>query len=188
MDRITGAIEAVSSRGKNVIDLTAIHTLRIGIDTFIPVAGALDGRDAIGDRACGYTADDLEELAKGLRDLQGRRWILAWQATARRAGEGPAATDQQVDVGSRPLARLSDTIAASGGIFAWPHLQAMRMPPMATPPGGNRSVINLVVSRLVGPALERADGSRVPPGFVLLSLGAGGLKFLESRFITNDLH
>ena len=103
--------------------------------------------------------------------------LVAWQAPA---GSTPPAPD---DAGSPPLTAYAHAHGASAGLFAWPHAQAGR--PRASAEGSLRALgapiddLSLVVPRLAGPALERADGSRLPPGFALVELGPDGLLVRE---------
>jgi len=148
--------------------------------SLLPVAGALDGRYARSPQACGYGATDLEARADRLgRPAAGERRLLwAWQAPA------GAAPD---DAGSPALARFAGTVRAGAGLFAWPHATANRLTsgPNAHPHPltGVTGAGRVVVPRLIGPALERADGSTVPPGFALCGLGAEGLVLYELRAV-----
>jgi hypothetical protein len=186
-ERITKALESLGSRSANLVDISALRTIHIENDTFFPVAGALDGGDALAEDSCGYAEADLRELAGGARNQKGRKWLLAWQAPARRAGSGPAClacTEHGIDLGSGALAHLAEAVGASGGLYAWPHVQAMRpirgaTPAQTTAPGAT-AITGVIVPRVVGPALERSDGSHVPAGFALLRLGPDGVMSLEA--------
>jgi len=189
-ERLTKALESLGSRSANLVDISALRTIRIGSDMFLPVAGALDGRDALAEDSCGYAEADLKDLAGSARNQKGPKWLLAWQAPARRAGSGPAClacTEQGIDLGSGALAHLAEAVGASGGIYAWPHVQAMRPIRAATPPQtqptvpGATAITGVIVPSVVGPALERSDGSHVPAGFALLRVGADGVMSLEAR-------
>lgn len=186
-ERITNALDAAGRNGMNLTDISGLQAIRIGSDTFLPVAGAFDGRDGLADDSCGYAENDLRDLVTSARSHKGRKWLVAWQAPTnhRRAGRAClACTDQGIDLGSGALARFEEAAGASGGIYAWPHVQALR--PIRTPAPlqsasvDTREIAGLVVPRLIGPALERSDGSYVPAGFVLLKLANNRLEILNA--------
>jgi hypothetical protein len=135
--------------------------------------------------ACGYAESDLRDVAASLDGAKSRRWLLAWEAPASPGRFAVARTEAGADLGSVPLANLGQRIGAAGGIFAWPHVQALRASASAgahrPSPGIPSSDLQIVVPRLSGAALERSDGSRVAPGFALLKLGDDGLSLLEVR-------
>jgi len=179
--RIAKALAAQPSDGGRVLDVSAFDTVALGRDVLIPVAGSYDGRYAVGKEACGHGLDDLKGLAAALGAPTGaeRRWLAAWEAPG---GGGPLAvarTDTGVDTGSVDLEELASRVQAAGGLFAWPAVQAGR--PRAG--GGTRAVavgegaadLRMVVPRLTGAALERADGSLAPAGFAVAVFGADGL-------------
>ncbi|MFI5305821.1 MAG: hypothetical protein ACHQ53_00635 [Polyangiales bacterium] len=183
--RIADAIAALRAGTERIIDATGLREVRLGSDTLIPVAGALDGRYAVEERACGYALEDLKRLAKEVAGGPGRRWLIGWEAPGLGGVSSVSRTDQGVDVGSPALAQLGMRLGAPGGLFAWPHVQAGR--PTST--GGNSRLaagepakdFQLVVPRLSGPAVERADGSMLPSGFALLRLDSSGLALAALR-------
>jgi hypothetical protein len=180
--RLAEAVRALSPAvAPRIIDVTGAGSVRIGSDVLVPVAGAFEGRYALDADACGYAASDLDRLASKLGDTKGRRWLIAWEAPA---GQGEASvtwSEAGIDVGGAALARFANDVGARGGLFAWPHAQLLRPSAgrdqvRATISGQAEPDLRLVVPRLVGPAMERSDGSRVLPGFALLELGQGGLR------------
>jgi hypothetical protein len=187
-ERVAAAIDGLGSVKDRITDATGLREIRIGSDTLIPVAGAAEGRYALEPRACGYGLSDLKRVASELVGApRSRRWLLAWQAPGGGGAQSVARTDLGVDVGSQSLAELGTRIGARGGIFGWPHVQLLR-PSAAL---GARRVgvgeaaadLQIVVPRLAGPAMERADGSHVLPGFAVLRLDSDGLQLLETRSI-----
>jgi len=172
---------ALSAEPGSVLEVSGLDAVRIDNDTFVPLAGTRLGRYALADTACGFGADDLEALAAALGPRKaGRRWLLAWEAPA----GGPAAS--VVDAGDAELERFAQTIGARGGLFAWPSSQAGRafaaeLQARVLPGAAGRADLQLVVPRLTPPALERADGSRVPPGYALLRLDSAGLQLVAIR-------
>jgi hypothetical protein len=167
----------------NVFDVSPLHAVRlipkasgkaaVARFSLIPIAGALDGRYARDREGCGYAGDDLDD--RELPDLQPgeRRLLVAWQAPL---GLDPA--HGEADAGSAPLAAFARRVNAAAGLFAWPHAQAGRprssVDGSVRPLGAPAEDLALIVPRLAGPALERADGSHLMPGFALVELGLGG--------------
>jgi hypothetical protein len=178
--------EAAAGPERRIIDVTTVRAVRLARDTFVPVAGAPDGRYALNADACGYAKTDLQQLARELGEApDSRHWLLAWHAPAGHARAAVARTEEGLDLGSASLAELASHIAAPGGLFAWPHVQAMRPldavtgAPLAF--GVPSANLALVVPRVSGSALERSDGSSVAPGFALLRLDGSGLALLDPR-------
>jgi hypothetical protein len=172
--------------GGVIVDVTALRSIRLGHETLVPVAGARDGVYALAANACGYAESDLAEVAASqAAGDRARRWLLAWEAPASAGRFGVARTEAGADLGSVPLATLGKRVGAAGGIFAWPHVQALRASASGgehrPSPGVPSADLQVVVPRLSGAAIERSDGSRVAPGFALLELGADGLRLLETR-------
>jgi hypothetical protein len=164
----------------NVVDLSPLRAVRLIPDAkaapygLIPVAGALDGRYARTKDGCGYAPDDLDERELP-EPLPGeRRLLLAWQGAV--GGEG--FEHAGADTGNPALVSFAKRAGSTAGLFAWPHAQAGRL--RSTRDGAPRAAgvpvedLGLVVPRLAGPAIERADGSRLLPGFALVELGAQG--------------
>ena len=183
-ERIERAIDSVAGGGERIIDATALRSIDIGSDTLIPVAGASEGRYALGPKHCGHGLDDLKDIAGELgAGGLGRRWLIAWHAPGQSGPRGVARTEAGLDLGSADLAELGRRVGAAGGLFAGPAVQAVR----PTADGGGRRVgvdvpapdLRLVVPRLSGVALERDDGSQVLPGFALLRLAHKGLRLVS---------
>ncbi|MGD8860728.1 MAG: hypothetical protein PVI30_12020 [Myxococcales bacterium] len=185
--RVHEARAALGAPAERIIDVTPLQSIRVGNDTLVPVAGAAGGRYAAGPEACGHTLEDLKGLAADLgpAPADGRRYLLAWNAPGLGGAAAVARTDTGVDVGSADLAELARRVGAPGGLFAWPRVQALRPAASAgarpLSPGEAAADLRMVVPRLGAPAVERADGSRLPPGFALVSLDEHGLGL--SKFV-----
>jgi hypothetical protein len=176
-----GAFRALEDEERNrVIDITALRSIKIGTDEFVPVGGAANGHYARDEFACGYSDADLEVIRGEIGPRgAGRRWLLSWQVPA---GEGPLAvskTSRGVQIGDSALARFADQVKAPGGFFAWPDVQVMRprahRETLNLPIGVVADDLRLVVPRLVGPFIERDDATRVQPGFALTVLTKAGM-------------
>lgn len=184
--RIESAMRDLRDAASRIIDITRLRAIRVAGDTFIPVAGAHAGRYALDASACGYADADLDELAGELElGRASRRWLLAWEAPATHAAHGVSVAAAGLSTGSSPLAELAEQLEAKGGLFAWPHHQLLR-PSAASgqrrlEPGVPAEDLQLVVPRVSGQAMERADGSRVLPGFALLELDARGLRLVSTH-------
>jgi hypothetical protein len=184
-ERIADALRAASTKDatavRHVVDVSALHAIRLGRDTFVPIAGASFGRYAIEPRACGFGLDDLKARASALgAPAEGeRRWLLAWEAPGAGGPFAVARTATGLDTGSGDLAELARRVGAHGGLFAWPDVRVLRPAghdgAREVPAGTSAPDLELVVPRLAGPAHERDDGTRVLPGFVVLRLDASGL-------------
>jgi hypothetical protein len=157
-----------------IVDATALDAVRIGSDTFLPLAGSSDGRYALDDGACGFGLADLKGRADRLgKPTPGeRRWLLSWEAPA-----GPL-TRAPVEVGNLDVAELATRVGASGGLHGWPDLQVGLPKGAAGPLVAEAAArdFGLVVPRLWGPWQERADGERSAPGFALVELSDSGLR------------
>jgi hypothetical protein len=180
--RIADALAAAASARERIIDASSLREIRLENDTFIPISGAASGAYALDSTSCGYGLSDLKQVASDLDEQgAGRRWLLAWQAPSSPDGEGVTRTSTGLDLGSPTLAELAKRVGAPGGIFAWPHTQALR-PRSATHHGLGADApaedLRLVVPRIGGAPLERDDGSHVAAGFALLQLGPAGLQLL----------
>lgn len=163
-----------------VIDINAMRSVRIGKEIFVPIAGAAVGRYSRNGKACGFGNGDLEQIADALGEEEGtRRWLLSWQLPAVGASGSVGRTSTGIEVGDKGLGAFSKEIAAPGGLFAWPYVQVMR--PFSSTTGRRLHLgvaakdFHLVVPRLVGPAMQREDGSYVRAGFALLRLSNDGI-------------
>jgi hypothetical protein len=141
----------------NVLDISAFRRIEVAGHVFIPIAGSFDGRQSLAADACGHGLSDLKEIASELGEAaEGEsRWLLSWQAPQ----GGAAATPDGLDLGVPDIAELARRVGARGGLFGWPHAQVGRAVGKA---------LSLVVPRLDGPVMERADGTRMRPGFALI--------------------
>jgi hypothetical protein len=164
-----------------VVNLTPMRSIRVGRDIFIPVAGAADGRYALDEKSCGFEKRDLDQIADELGSSESeRRWLLSWEipAVANRYSVGH--TGSGVEVGNSDLGTFAKRIHARGGLFAWPYVQVMR--PYSSKTGnliqfGVAALdLHVVVPRLVGPAMERDDGSYLNAGFAFVQLTETGLR------------
>lgn len=168
---------AIASQ-EGIVDATALDQVRIGTDTFVPLAGSSEGRYALHDGACGFGLPDLKARAGRLGPAGPgeRRWLLSWEAPA-----GPL-TRAPTDIGSPDLAELATRIGAAGGLHGWPELQ-VGAPHSAVgplhPDAPPARDFALVVPRLWGPWQQRGDGERTAPGFALLELSESGLRLIS---------
>jgi hypothetical protein len=163
-----------------VIDISTLHSVRIGSESFVVVAGAAQGRYARDASACGFGDQDLDQIASqiGSKD-DTRRWLLSWQAPAGGGALSVGKTSRGLQTGDSLLARFAQRVGARGGLFAWPDGQVMRprahRESLPLPPGVIADDLRMVVPRLIGPFIERDDGTRVPPGFALVILTKAGM-------------
>jgi hypothetical protein len=132
-----------------ILDASALRTIRIAGITLLPWAGAELGRYALDASRCGFGAEDLDAAASELDRASGeRRWLLSWQ---------------EPDSTGGLLGRFARRVSAQGAIWAWPE-------------GEGDAPDRIRVPRLSAPRSERADGTLIPAGFVLLQIGAEGVK------------
>ena len=151
------AFESLEPEARDrVVDVTAIDRVVVGEREWLPIAGAPRGRYARTDTACGFSDDDLDARAEALGPAaEGReRTLLSWVGPA---GFGLLGLTN-ADAGDPALATFAERVGAPRGVFASPAVAA----------GGDRAVL---ARPLVGPAIELADGTRLPPGFVTLPDG-----------------
>jgi len=183
---ITAAYSSLDRAARDrVIDLNPIRSVRIAKDVFVPIAGAAEGRYARGQRACGFSKEDLKQISEELGGEEGsRRWLLSWQLPAVDAPHSLGRTTTGVDLGDSDLGAFAEEIKAQGGLFSWPYVQVMSPISSITgrtiPVGDAARDLYLVVPRLVGPAMECEDGSYVSAGFAVLRLSDNGIA-VESR-------
>jgi hypothetical protein len=175
------AFDALEEGPKDrVIDATPLQTVRLGRDTLVLVAGAAHGRYARDGFACGFGDPDLDKIASEIGPKKDeRRWLVSWQAPAGEGALAVAKTSRGVQTGDGSLGRFAKRVGALGGLFAWPDLQVMRPrahgESLPLPPGVAADDLRIVAPRLVGPAIEREDGSRAMPGFALVVLTKAGM-------------
>lgn len=176
------AREEEDGEAPRVLNASVLRSIRVGALELVPVAGAPDGRYALGEGACGIAGEDagdwaLEEPEEGVH-----RVLLTWAGTA---GDGPSSVTRglaRVEAGSPLLSRIARAASARGEIFAWPRTNAGR-----SDVGGERSPgpawnLRLAVPPLSGPAVVRADGTRVRPGPTLVLVGPEGLERTSPDF------
>jgi hypothetical protein len=152
-------VESSPAGGFGIISATGLRQIVINGETFVPVPGVEDGRYAVSKEACGFSASDVQSLAKALLSdghFKGsaRRWLVSWQAPGTELGASPS------------LSELYKRAPFTGAIYAWPRMS-----------GGPTTDDHWAVPPISGPALEAADGSRAVPGFALFSLSEHGLVF-----------
>lgn len=178
---LTAAFDALEDGPRDrVIDATPLRTVQLGRDTLVIVAGAAGGRYARDRFACGFGDPDLDKIAGEIGAKKGgRRWLISWQAPAGDGALAVAKTRRGVQTGDGSLAQFAKRVGALGGLFAWPDIQVMRPSAhgesLPLPPGVAADDLRMVAPRLVGPAIEREDGSRAMPGFALVVLTKAGM-------------
>jgi len=167
--RRAGDDGAAGGRVSPILDGTRLDAVRVGpADELVLVAGAPEGRYAVGPSACGYGAEDLERLRRRLGPASPsssgrRRWLLAWAAPAR---AGVRSRDG-ADAGDPALAELVTTLGIAGGVHAWPTLSARRGR------SGGVALGQLGVPRFTGPAVRRGDDALVGPGWTRIVFRPG---------------
>ena len=173
-DRLGDSESAIDAAGPSIMNITALRAVRIAGNTLVPVAGADHGRYAVADDACGFGAKDLAAIATDLGAVRAgeRRWLVSWQAAAGTATlPSPAVSATGLDLGSPDLGRFAQQIGAVGALCAWP---AGRYEPLVAGP-----LAGMCLPRLYGPWVERPDGTRVVPGFVVIELDDQGLRVVR---------
>lgn len=167
---LPGAAPIPESIG-DAIDLTGFRTVRLGPLELAVVPGTPDGRYAEAAEPCGFGDDDVAGLALEEPASDVHRVLLAYA--------GPAGVPSTVghmgqDAGSSLVRRVMDETHASGALFAFPTTQLERG---ASPPTWDRVE---PVSPASGPAVVRADGGRVRPGWTVFEVTERGLARLDS--------
>lgn len=155
--------------GQLLVQGAGLRELRLGHERFAIVPGSPLGRYAIDDGACGFTADDLNDVREALADNTAkakRTWLLSWGAPS---GWGVSSALGH-DVGSPELFALAQALHAHGGLFAYPETQAGQTARDKKRPGPA-----LVVPRLGRMGVTRADGGRLPSTVLMLLLTPEGL-------------
>ena len=155
-----------------ILDARGIAQVRFRGAGLILVSGAPGGRYARTDTSCGFTPEDVEDLADELGSPSGPRSFVSWAAPA---GMGHAFGG--LDVGSRALMDLADEAEIRGGIFAWPRAlggQEARSEGGEPPPSGER-FHHRFVERLGGLPVLRGDGSLALGRLARFRLDSAGL-------------
>lgn len=164
----------------HVLDLSGVRSVHLGPLELVPLIGAPDGRYALSERHCGLGEADLERIAGSLSAPTGLRLVLGTVAPA--TGDPRTAGIDGAEAGEPLIADALLRLQARGGIYALPET-AVAQPfdgtSVVSVPTGPIESLHLVVPRLLGPASERADGSRQPSGVVLLEVSDGGVAVLE---------
>ncbi len=178
------ALDSLDGKGRDrVIDITTLARVRLGARVLLPVAGAAEGRYAIGADACGFGKEDLQQRRSRLGPgKEERRWLVSWETPGGKNAGSPAHVLGGLDVGSVALADFARRTGVRGGLFGWPYVQVMR------PRDGEGRVVfdepiadlSLSVPRIVGPAMERDDGSRKMPGFAMVVFSSSGAAVASS--------
>lgn len=162
----TGVLDDVLSEldSPALVDLRGIHRVRFGGHEWVPVPGAPEGRYAVGENGCGFSATDLEKVE--LADPEGPRHLLTWAAPT---GAGPLSQGLEgVAVGSELLADLAERVDAKGGLFAWPRRE------LAAEHRPSEGVVHVFVP-IWGRIVEGPDGSWSNGGVAALELEDGAL-------------
>jgi hypothetical protein len=165
---LQAAFEAQGEPARHrVIHVSGLRRIRIGNSlSLVPVPGAVDGRYARDEEACGIGIDDFEEIASELGEAgEERRLLLAYAAPL---GSAVSIALEGAEAGSSSLASFAQSIGATGGFVAWPEAHAGQVL-------GEAPNSYAVAPALAGPSLVRADGSRVPSHALLLSIGPRGI-------------
>lgn len=165
---------------EHLIDLSGVRSVHIGALELVPLPGAPDGRYALSERHCGLGTEDLERIAGDLSAPSGLRLVLSTSAPA--TGDPRTAGIDGAEAGESLIADALLRVQARGGLYALPET-AVAQPfdgttAVSVPTSATES-LHLVVPRLLGPASERADGSRQASGVVLLEVSDAGVSVLE---------
>jgi hypothetical protein len=164
---------------EHVIDLSGVRSVHVGSLELIPLVGAPDGRYALSERHCGLGTDDVETIAAALSAPSGLRLVLSTSAPA--TGDPRTAGIDGAEAGERLIADALLRVQARGGLYALPET-AVAQPfdgttAVSVPTGATES-LHLVVPRMLGPASERADGSRQASGVVVLEVSDAGVSVI----------
>lgn len=184
-DRLVKAMAALGDPAPaNLVLLDRYRSVRFAGHEFVLLPGAERGRYGLDASVCGFDADSLSQRASDLGDPEDGvvRSLWSWTAPARGGVYAVSRTHLGLDVGSVAVAEFADRVGAAGGLFAWPAVRAVQ--PASSDGtqalGVEQAVhdLRIVVPRLGPLPLLRSDGSRVPPGFVLLRVDAEGVRLL----------
>ncbi len=168
-DALRDALAALEGPAKDrLVDATALRSIRIGSVEIVPLAGAPDGRYAISSEACGFAADDLDDVADALGAPEHgvKRYLFSWAAAEGEGAASPSRGIGGVEAGSSIVRAFATRIGAVGEVFAWP---------AESPTPSQDDPLRLAIGPLAGPWVGLADGTRRPPGATLLTLGPDGL-------------
>jgi len=168
------------AESEHVIDLSGVRSVHIGPLELVPLIGAPEGRYALSERHCGFGADDIEGIAGEISAPSGLRLVLSTSAPA--TGDPRTAGIDGAEAGDALIAAALLRVQARGGLYALPEAfvaQPFDGTTAVSVPTGPIESLHLVVPRMLGPASERADGSRQASGVVLLEVSEGGVSVLE---------
>jgi hypothetical protein len=137
----------------NVVDASAVRSVRIGLDHLLLWPGAEHGRYATATSQCGFNESELQaaEDEIGKREQGERRWLLSWQAT---------------QPGS-PLAAFVARAGVAGVLHAWP-------PSDQVAQGDWKEGPPQLVPRAWGPRMEGPDGQAMALGALVLRFDREG--------------
>ena len=107
----TAAMDEALARleSNSLVDLRGVSEVRYQGVSFVVVVGAPDGRYGRGDDACGFSANDLKQIAGRLSDAP-QRALLSWAM--------PSASPD--DKSGSALGELAESAGAQSGLYAWP--------------------------------------------------------------------
>ncbi len=164
---LQAAFEALEEPARRrVIHVSGLRQIRIGNElSLVPVPGAVLGRYARDEEACGIGPDDFDGISADLDETEGRRLLLSYAAPL---GSAASIALEGGEAGSSSLASFAQRIGASGGLVAWPEAHAGQVM-------GEAPHAYAVAPALAGPSLVRADGSRAPSHALLFSIGPRGV-------------
>ena len=136
----------------NIVDASALRSVRLGQDNLLLWPGAEQGRYSISPGACGFGEPELAAVSDelGAPAAGERRWLLTWQAP---------------ESGS-PLAAFAQRVGAAGVLYAWPSSDALHT---AWDPAQPQ-----LVPRAWGPRMEAPDGHPFEPGARVLRFDRDG--------------
>ncbi len=165
---------------EHVIDLSGVRVVHLGPLELVPLPGAPEGRYALSERHCGLGAADVETIENELAAPSGLRWVLSTHGPA--TGDPRSAGIDGIEAGEALIADALLRVHARGGLYALPEVEVAQRfdgtSERAAPTSPIESM-HLVVPPLLGPASERADGSRQPSGAVLLEVSDAGVAVLS---------
>lgn len=155
---LDGALAALSPEARaHIVDASAYRRIVVGGVELVPAAGAPEGRYARDDEACGLGASDAESIGSDVgAAAEGAppRFLISWAAPSPLVGLDGG------EAGSPALGALAEAVGARATLYAWPD---------AAGTGAAR-----LVPPLAGPPALLADGSRLPPGALVLTLSETG--------------
>lgn len=139
-----------------IVDASAYRRIDVGGVELIPAAGAPEGRYARDDEACGLGAGDAESIASDVGEAEGAppRFLISF------AGPAPLPGIDGGEAGSASIAALAEAVGARATLYAWPDAAG--------------TATALLVPPLAGPPALLADGARLSPGALGVTLSETG--------------